>query len=253
MGALPSTSLHAMNLELPLRMAGRWLGAFGLALIAQAAWAADPLTDAIQSAYAPYRAALFRTNGSSQPEAAEAITQARRGWQTVQQHAARPPAPYDRDPRVADTVAQVAAVYAKAEQQIQAGQLAPAHETLEQARDLMAELRRRNGVVTFSDHMNDYHAQMEHVLGAGPALLAGPQGPLQLMAEVGKLEWLAARLRGQAPPALAADADFAAHLRALDGSVAALRAAVLAGDLAAAREALGKLKGPYSRLFLRFG
>lgn len=230
-----------------------WLGACCLALGMHAAFAADPLTDAIQSAYAPYRAALFRTNGTSQPEAAEALAQARRSWQAVLQQAVRPPAPYDRDARVADTLAQVDAVYARAEQQIRAGQLAPAHETLEQARDLLAELRRRNGVVTFSDHMNDYHAQMEHVLAAGPTLLSGPQGPLQLMAEVGKLEWLASRLREQASPALAADADFAAQLRALDGSVAALRAAVLAGDTAAAREALGKLKGPYSRLFLRHG
>ena len=40
---------------------------------------------------------------------------------------------------------------------------------------------------------------------------------------------------------------------AVEASVAALRSAVLAGDAAAVREALGKLKGPYSRMFLKYG
>jgi hypothetical protein len=40
--------------------------------------AADPFTDALQAAYAPYRAALFRTSGKSQPEAGQATIQAQR-------------------------------------------------------------------------------------------------------------------------------------------------------------------------------
>ena len=39
------------------------------------AWAADPLTDAVQAAYPPYRAALFLTNGKDQAEAANAVAQ----------------------------------------------------------------------------------------------------------------------------------------------------------------------------------
>jgi hypothetical protein len=35
--------------------------------------------------------------------------------------------------------------------------------------------------------------------------------------------------------------------------VARLRAAVLVQDAAATRQAIGQLKGPFSRLFLRFG
>jgi hypothetical protein len=60
-------------------------------------------------------------------------------------------------------------------------------------------------------------------------------------------------LRSNAPAALLADADFEAHLKAVQGSVAALRSATLAHDATAVREALGKLKGPYSRMFLKFG
>ena len=37
-------------------------------LLAFQAHAADALTDAMQAAYAPYRVALFKTNGESQDE-----------------------------------------------------------------------------------------------------------------------------------------------------------------------------------------
>ncbi len=64
---------------------------------------------------------------------------------------------------------------------------------------------------------------------------------------------LSQRLSSQAPAALSADADFATGVKAVAASVAALKSAVMAQDAAASREALGKLKPPYSRLFLKFG
>ncbi len=225
-----------------------------LSLVAVPARAADAVTDAMQAAYAPYRAALFRTNSKAQVESEQAIARAQAEWNAlVERFASRPPAPYDRDPAVAGALNAVADVYRKAEAEIRDKRLADAHETLEEARDLMAELRRRNGVVVYSDHMNAYHAEMEHVLQQGPKLIDAPQGMLQLMAQVGVLDWLARRLRSEAPPALVGDARFAASVKGVEESVAALRAAVLGQDAAAVRAALGKLKAPYSKLFLEFG
>lgn len=222
--------------------------------LALQALAADPVTDAMQQAYAPYRAALFTTNGQDPAAAAQALAQARAAWSALaQQHGARPPAPYDRDPAFAQTLAQVDAVYAKAAAEVAAGRLPDAHETLEAARDLMAELRRRNQVVVFSDHMNAYHAEMEHVLQSGPAMLGEPQGLMRLMAQVGTLGYLAQRLRQEAPATLAADSGFSAGLAAVTASVGALHSAVLAGDVALVRQALGQLKAPYSKLFLKHG
>lgn len=216
--------------------------------------AADALTDAMQAAYAPYRAALFRTNSQAQAESQAAITQALRDWKAIaQQHAAAPPVPYAGDTRFAASLAEVNQVLADAEKQIQAGQLPQAHETLERVRDVLSSLRQRSGVVVFSDHMNAYHEEMEHVLTQAPALLAQPQGTLRLMARVGTLGYLAARLGTQAPPALLALADFTAGQRAVAQSVAALQEALLAQDAAAIRTALAGLKKPYSQLFLKFG
>ena len=228
-------------------------GACLLALNASAI-AADALTEAMDAAYAPYRAALFKTNGQSQPEAEQAIGQARRSWRSLQQRFGQSaPSPYAQDSRLPLTLAEVAAVYEKAEGEIRTGQLSQAHETLEAARDLMAELRRRNGVVSFSDHMNAYHAQMELLLTDGPAQTGQAAGLLRLLGQAGALDYLARKLRSEAPPALAADAEFGRLLAAVEQSVATLMQALLAQDAAQAREALGRLKKPYSQLFLKFG
>ena len=219
-----------------------------------AAWAADPATDAMQAAYAPYRAALFRTNSKSQAESERALAEALQSWQAIGDRFAKaPPPPYAGDAKFGATLADVTLVYRDAEQLIRAGKLPEAHEALERVRDLLADLRRRNGVVVFSDHMNAYHSEMEHTLTEGPRLLQQPQGLLLLMARVGALEYLAARLQTQAPPELQRDAEFAAGHKALADSVGALRAAALAQDMAAVQRAIAALKGPYSRLFLKFG
>ena len=215
---------------------------------------ADPVTDAMQAAYAPYRAALFRTNSKSQPESEQAISQTQLAWKSIaERFGAKAPPPYDRDPQFDDSLARVAAVYERSAQQIRDKQLPQAHETLEQARDLVAELRRRNDIVVYSDHMNAYHAEMEHVLEPASAALAATQDWMLLMGRVGVLDYLARRLRSEAPAALLRDADFTPLLAAVEASVASLRSALLSQDAAAARAAIGKLKGPYSRMFLKYG
>jgi hypothetical protein len=218
------------------------------------AYAADVVTDAMQAAYGPYRAALFRTNGKSQPEAQQAISQAQQAWKVVtDRFASKPAAPYDRDGEFAATLAKVNAVYDKAAAEIGAGKLPEAHETLEEARDLLAALRLRNGVVVFSDHMNAYHAEMEHLLIEGPKILAGPQGLAQLTAQSGVLEYLAKQLRTQAPSALRGNVEFDALLKDVEASIQAVKRAALNQDAAALKDAIGKVKVPYSKMFLKFG
>lgn len=227
--------------------------AFGL-MTATAGFAADPVTDAMTAAYAPYRAALFRTNKGGQAESEAAMNQAIQAWgDLTAKYAKAPPAPYDRDAGFGKSLADVARIYDKASTEIRAGKLTVAHETLEEARDLMAEMRRRNHVVVYSDHMNAYHAEMEQLLTEASKWLGQPQGFMLLMEKLGAMEFLAARLRSEAPASATADPAFAPALKALEQSLSALRDATLAQDAARVREALGKVKGPYSQLFLKFG
>jgi hypothetical protein len=226
----------------------------GLAAMAAGAHAADAATDAMQAAYAPYRQALFATNTGKAEASAKTLGASRAQWdKVVQQFGATPPAPYDRDPAFSQTLEQVNAVYAKAGEQVQAGELSEAHETLEQVRHLLADLRQRNGVVVYSDAMNAYHAAMEQVLGQGRQLLEEPKGELRLMAQLGVLQHLAQALQSQAPAAWRDDAEFNAARTAVTQSVARLHDALLAGDKAAVQQALQGLKKPYAMLFVRWG
>jgi hypothetical protein len=219
-----------------------------------AALASDAFTDAMQEAYAPYRVALFRTNSNAQPESQQAVAQAQQAWaKLTSQFAAKPPAPYDRDASFARSLDEVAKVYAKAGEQVGANQLSAAHETLEAARDIMAELRHRNQVIVYSDHMNAYHAEMEEVLINGPKLLAGPNGMLQLTAKVGALEYLAKKLSAEAPVNLAKDPDFDGLVKPVVKSVTDLQAALWSQDTQKIKEAMDKVKQPYSKFFLKFG
>ncbi len=129
--------------------------------IAGSALAADPLTDAMQKTYVPYRVALFKTNAKAQEESRQAVLQAQQGWNRLAaEFGANPPSPYAGDPGLAASLDAVGKVYVKALAEIERNQLPEAHETLEEVRDVMADLRRRNQVIVYSDHMNAYHAEM---------------------------------------------------------------------------------------------
>lgn len=177
------------------------------------ALAADPVTDLMQAANGPYRMALYKTNGKSQEEALQTLTQAQEMWaKLASQFSAKPAAPYDRDPAFAASVAEVNQVYEQALKQVKAGELTAAHNTLEQ-----------------------------------------PKGLLQLTAQAGALSYLAKQLDAQAPANLKANPEFANLLKAVNQSVSNLEAALLNQDAAAAKEAASKLKGPYGKLFAKFG
>lgn len=223
-------------------------------LLSMSGQAADALTDAIQKAYAPYRAALYKTNGKSQAEAREVLDQAREAWARVaSQYGVRPPPPYDRDKQLPQTFEAVDKAYAQASQEVDQNKLGKAHATLEEIREQLSDLRRRNGVVVLSDHMNAYHAVMEDMVADGADLLVKPDGKLRLMARVGVLDYLAKNLKSEAPAELAANAEFSELVKGVTKSVADLEAALLADKEDAAKEAINALKKPFSRLFIKFG
>ena len=225
-----------------------------LLLAAGIANAADPVTDLMQKTYGPYRVALFKTNNNAQDDSRQAVAQAQQGWnQIITQYGAKPPVPYAGDAEFANSLAEVSKVYVKAAEEIEKNQLTQAHDTLEHAREVMADMRHRNQVIVYSDHMNAYHAQMEHVLIDSEKTLAGPNGMLQLTAQVGALEFLAARLKSEAPADYLKNDEFNALYKAVDKSVADLKAALFTQDAAKVKEAISKVKGPYSKMFIKFG
>lgn len=216
--------------------------------------AADAFTDAMQQAYAPYRVALFKTNNGTPDEALKSIQQAKIVWKKItEQFSAQAPAPYDRDKNFAATLEDVMRIYEQAENQATQKRPGQSHETLEKIRDTLADLRHRNQVITYSDHMNAYHAEMEQLLEGNREILTKPDGVEQLIAKAGVLTYLNKKLGTEAPEQYRNDAEFAKLLENQNMAVDALQSALFSKDKPAIQAAISKLKMPYSRLFLKFG
>lgn len=212
---------------------------------------AGPVADfegALRAAYADYRAALFQSSAGN-AEATKAAIAAFGGAVAGLKSGAVPPQ-YADDPGFGATFDAVAGMVAEAATRAEAGNLAGAHEALEGVRAQIGGLHLRNGLYTFSDRMNAYHAQMEAVLGADYA--GQPDGMARLREDAAVLDYLARDIAGHPAPE-AADPAYAQLQAGFLASVAALREAARAGDPAAAKAALAGLKAPYSKLFLRFG
>lgn len=228
------------------------LAALALAFASPAA--AGPMQDfetELRQVYADYRTALFATNSADNAVTIKSLTSLTDKWSSLTRKwgAAAPPQ-YAEDPGFRKTLETVAAVTSQARGEADAGKLAAAHETLEKIRDELSDLRRRNGVIVFSDHMNAYHAQMEKIL-LGPIAAQDEKAQMALREETAVLAYLFAAVAAN-PPA-DKDAGFEPALKAVGDSIANLRKALESKTPAAIKAAIKALKPPYSRLFLKYG
>ena len=226
-----------------------------LLALSSPAIAASPHADAeaaVRAAYADYRTALFMTNQKDAKASLSSIEAFRAKWSALTEAWTRvAPPQYAADPGLQKTLRRVGDIAGEATRIASAGELAKAHEVLEEIRDQLAALRARNGVTTFSDRMNAYHEQMERVLLDGYDGFSAP-GLARLRDDAAVLGYLADRMV-EGGTALEPDPARDAALGAVAGSVANLRAALRANDAGRTREAVAGLKGPYSKAFLRFG
>ncbi len=232
---------------------------FATFLATSAIWpwiaAAGPFTDAelqLRDAYGSYRTALFQSN-SGNAEATEKAMQALDAkWTALSTDwtTSKPPQ-YKDDASLEATLSDVAGIIRQATDEVAAGDLPKAHITLEAVRAELDQLHQRNGIISFSDRMNAYHAKMEVVLELGATELTDDN-----LAEVtdaaAVLDYLAQDIVAHPAPE-SADAAYAPLVDSVVQSVNTLRAATRSGDLAKVKEAVGGLKVPYAKLFAKFG
>lgn len=229
--------------------------AFVLSLNA-ASVAAGPVADfeaAYDTAYASYRTALFATNTGDAAKSIGALQQLDRNWTGLMaQYRASPPPQFEDDPLWDETTGEVRSLLDEAKTQAAEGDLALAHETLEGIREVLGSLHARNDVETFSDRMNAYHAEMEAIIGVDTANMNASVRQ-SLLERAAVLGYLATDVLSAPPASAAGNPDFAPLAAALQTSVDNLLAAARSGDDAALLAAIGALKVPYSKLFLKFG
>lgn len=240
----------------------RKLPLFALALSAFAApvftspAVAGPVTDFeadYGEMYAGYRSALFATNSGNAEKSAAALTGLQKQWDAlVATYGQTPPPQYEDDAQWAATIAEVSGRLAKATEAVGNGNLPEGHETLEHVREAFSALHARNGVETFSDRMNAYHAEMEVILGLDLATLDAATRQT-ILEHAAVLAYLAKDVLSAPPAGAAADSDYTALSAAMQASVDQFLAAARTGDDAAIKTAVGGLKVPYSKFFLKFG
>ena len=199
--------------------------------------------------YGSYRAALFKTNSGQKDPSQAAVDELQAKWKAIAgTYGAAPPPQYVDDSAWPATIAAISGEIEKAGQEIAAGKLAEAHETLEAVRDEVGRLHERNNIETFSDRMNAYHARMEHVLDLG-----ADADMKAFLENAAVLAFLADDLLAAPPSEAAGSAEYDQLAGAFRQSVEAFVGAARAGDPAAVKAAVGNLKAPYSKFFLKFG
>ncbi|MDE2362976.1 MAG: hypothetical protein KGM42_09880, partial [Hyphomicrobiales bacterium] len=191
----------------------------------------------LRADYAIYREALFATNkgdASASKARVDAFAAAWSGLTATWKSA--PPPQYADDGKFAATLEDVRTAIDAARAEVANGRLREAHLGLEKIRDILGDLRKRNGVRSFSDEMNEYHEAMEKALGAYKTLDAAALP--QLREDAAVLSYLSHRLKG-APEA--GGQDVGALVDGVAASTEALRKAAAAGNVEEARQALGNL------------
>jgi hypothetical protein len=207
----------------------------------------------VRAAYAPYRNALFQTNKKDRAASEQALKKFSSDWTALATRWVKEPPPqYLDDAEFASTLAEVTTVAEKAHMAISKGDLADAHEILERIRDLLGGLRSRNGIITFSDRMNAYHEAMEHIL-TKPYGEYDTNGLGELREDAAVLAYLFRQLETHPPAHVAGGSEFSQTLSGVKVSVENLLAVARSADPVAVRQAVQKLKQPYSVLFLKFG
>ena len=197
----------------------------------------------LRAAYGDYRKALFATNMGKAPESTASLDKFAKAWSAI---AAEPVPPhYVDDAKYAETLSAVTTITQEAAKEVAARELPTAHDTLEGIRDQIGALHIRNDIYSFSDRMNAYHARMEEVIALDPANAAG------VHAEATVLQYLLDDIIAYPPKE--ADASYQELLAAVEASVAKLEGASGSGDTASIKAAIGSLKAPYTKLFLKFG
>lgn len=206
----------------------------------------------LRGAYSAYRAALFQTNMGDAEKTGKAMKGFEMKWAALRQNWANPvPPQYADDAGFMATLDKVAAIHAEAGKHVAAGELGEAHEVLEEIREELGALHLRNGLYTFSDRMNAYHAKMEEVLLTDYAAM-GDKALGDLRAKAAVLAYLATDIAANPAPEQG-DPAYAPLVQALQASVTSLEDAVAASDLPAALKAAKSLKKPFAKLFVKFG
>jgi len=209
----------------------------------------------LSRAYTEYRIALFLTNQQNETQSFRAAERFQKQWKEIVFHyAASPPEIYSGDSQWKHTLLKVHQIIQDGIREMKEGEVAQAHETLELIRDELSELRRRNNVITFSDHINNYHEQMEHLLKKKYSVETLTSKAIRHIREsCAVLEYLAKKIQGNAPAEYLKNPEFQEYLDANFMVLKMIRRGLEEKAHSKIIQAIQQLKPAYAKLFIKFG
>jgi hypothetical protein len=209
----------------------------------------------VNKAYANYRMALFQTNKKNQTKSLESTLSFQQQWQAItENYGEDPPEVYAADPQWKPTLVNIGDITSLSIREILAEKLSEAHDTLEAIRDELGSLRQRNQVITFSDHVDNYHEAMESLLHLGlKPYDIDEKALLFIREELAILDYLAKKMKENAPVDYLKKEIFKKALNGVFGSLKNLRQAIDEKNPDKVVKAIKELKPAYAKVFVKFG
>ena len=230
-----------------------------LAAPARAQTAEDPLAaflDAKQGAYRYYRSAWFYLRTGNVDLAAMELSFFVTGWNELRERFSEaPPGPFAGDPLWRADLAAVGAMATDGLAALEAADAEAAKDSLQAIPRVLAELRARNGVVTFSDAVESLSQAMEDLwrYRHAPPDLEDEAVRTNLGEGTARLRAAFGRVRDEAPDEVAFDDRFLRLVADSDAAVDRLEAALQARNQPDLVNALRELRSFERLLWLNFG
>jgi len=209
------------------------------------------------NAWGQYRDALIHSvpdhaDATATREALSAFTSAWRGLEL--RWSAHPPPQYGEDADFAPELAAIGDVARHAARQTQVNDIEQTHITLQQVRALLADMRRKNGLETYTDQMDAFDEKLAETADDGldqPELTHDQS--ITLTEQVAVLMFLAERLEKRAPSGLTDDEHFLTQVEGIASQLRGLWVAVQDGQRAPIIAALSDLRRSFDQFYLSYG
>lgn len=207
-------------------------------------------------AYAYYREAAFYTRTGNTPVAGLALDKFIDGWsELVSRFGDDPPTEYAADDKWKATLDEILERASRGLDALDMDDAESASVAIDPIRGMLREMRERNGVVTYSDHVDALTAAMDVMVGYRRDIreLSNPADVEKIGKQADIVEALFATLQQEAPAQVAGDPEFKRMIAGAAESMGRLREGLRTGNARLFRIGSGELRSYERIMFLRYG
>lgn len=228
----------------------------GIAVLLARTALGGPIADfeaRMRGAYAQYRTALIAADAGDRHASAKAVAGFLDDWTgVIKTYGLTPPPHYAEDvdwPGMLDSIRDMAE---DARSSLARDDVGDARHSLKEIRDVLADLRRRNGRIAFEDRLKAFHEQMEWAVDADFARADAAQRTV-LREQAAVMLYLVGAIRRTAPNHVTDADDYGTLVDTLATAVEAFHDALAGSDRSAMAKTAKDVRPAYIRLFRKYG